>query len=163
MARRLGSPLLVVYVSPVYCSPLSGQVFVLPEEPGALARWLRRDLEQACETVQLAVTVTTRRGFPVWELACAAAEHGADALVIGAPGSRWHRVTRSVSSSLARHPYCPVIVVPLPGTGRRPRGGVIPGSGRPAATLDPRPGINLLYRKCKICIIEEPGCRCRTT
>jgi nucleotide-binding universal stress UspA family protein len=163
MARRLGSPLLVVYVSPVYCSPLSGQVFVLTEEPGAVAGWLHRDLEQTCETVQIAVTVTTRRGLPGWELASAAAEHSADALVIGAPGSRWRRMTRSVSSSLARHPCCPVIVVPLPGTGRRPCGGVIPGPGWPSATLDPRPGIDLLYRKCKICITGEPGCRFRTT
>ena len=39
-------------------------------------------------------------------------EAGAGALVVGAPGHRWHQVAGSVSGWLARHAHCPVIVVP---------------------------------------------------
>ena len=59
------------------------------------------------------VHVRTRRGSPARELAAAAEEFSADALVIGAPKHIWHRVAGSVSGWLARHARCPVIVVPL--------------------------------------------------
>ena len=58
------------------------------------------------------VHVRTRRGSPARELAAAAEEFNADALVIGAPKHIWHRVAGSVSGWLARHARCPVIVVP---------------------------------------------------
>jgi nucleotide-binding universal stress UspA family protein len=63
------------------------------------------------------VHVRTRRGSPARELAAAAEEFCADALVIGAPRHFWHRVAGSVSGWLARHARCPVIVVPLSLTG----------------------------------------------
>jgi nucleotide-binding universal stress UspA family protein len=112
MAQRLGRPLLIVYVSPIYSCPLAGQVVMLVEEPDTVARWLCRDLDRICDTGRIAIAITTRRGYPAVELASAAAHHGADALVIGAPSRRWRPLTWSVSSSLARHPRCPVIVVP---------------------------------------------------
>jgi nucleotide-binding universal stress UspA family protein len=114
VARRLDRPLLVVHVSSagVYCEPLTGQVIGLPEHTGDLERWLLAELDQAADPTGLEVHVLTRRGSPARELAAAAAEQGADALVIGAPSRTWRHLTGSVPGWLARHARCPVIVVP---------------------------------------------------
>jgi nucleotide-binding universal stress UspA family protein len=114
VARRLGRPLLIVYVcsSGVYCEPLTGQVVGIPRDVEALERWLLAELDQVTGHAQVDVHVRTRRGSPARELAAAAEEFNADALVIGAPKHIWHRVAGSVSGWLARHARCPVIVVP---------------------------------------------------
>ncbi len=114
MARRLGRPLLVVYVtSPgVYCEPLTGQVVGLVRDADSLERWLLTELDQATDAGGLEVHVRTRRGTPARELRAIAAEFSADALVIGAPRRFWHHLTGSVPAWLARHARCPVIVVP---------------------------------------------------
>ena len=114
MARRLGRPLLMVYVSSpgVYCEPLTGQVVGLLRDADSLERWLLTELDQSADASGLEVHVRTRRGSPARELASIAAEFSADALVIGAPQHFWHRVVGSVPSWLARNARCPVIVVP---------------------------------------------------
>jgi nucleotide-binding universal stress UspA family protein len=114
VSRRLGRPLLVVYVcsSGVYCEPLTGQVVGALRDTEALERWLLSELDQVTGQAEVDVHVRTRRGNPARELAAAAEEFSADALVIGAPGHFWHRVAGSVSGWLARHARCPVIVVP---------------------------------------------------
>ena len=114
MARRLGRPLLMVYVtSPgVYCEPLTGQVVGLLRDADSLERWLLTELDQAADASGLEVHVRTRRGSPARELASIAAEFSADALVIGAPRHFWHHLIGSVPSWLARNASCPVIVVP---------------------------------------------------
>jgi nucleotide-binding universal stress UspA family protein len=114
VSRRLGRPLLVVYVcsSGVYCEPLTGQVVGMARDAEALERWLLSELDQITGHVELEVHVRTRRGSPARELAAAAEEFSADALVIGAPRHFWHRIAGSVSGWLARHAKCPVIVVP---------------------------------------------------
>jgi nucleotide-binding universal stress UspA family protein len=114
MARRLGRPLLMVYVtSPgVYCEPLTGQVVGLLRDADALERWLLTELDQVTDPGELEVHVRTRRGNPARELAAMAAEFSADALVIGAPRHFWHHLAGSVPGWLARHAKCPVIVVP---------------------------------------------------
>jgi nucleotide-binding universal stress UspA family protein len=114
LSVRLGRPLLVMYVcsSGVYCEPLTGQVVGVPRDAEALERWLLAELDQVTGNAQVDVHVRTRRGSPARELAAAAEEFSADALVIGAPGRFWHRVAGSVSGWLARHARCPVIVVP---------------------------------------------------
>jgi nucleotide-binding universal stress UspA family protein len=114
MARRLGRPLLMVYVtSPgVYCEPLTGQVVGLLRDADSLERWLLTELDQAADASGLEVHVRTRRGSPARELAAIAAEFSADALVIGAPRHFWHHLIGSVPSWLARNARCPVIVVP---------------------------------------------------
>jgi nucleotide-binding universal stress UspA family protein len=116
LSLRLGRPLLVVYVcsSGVYCEPLTGQVVGVPRDADALERWLLAELDQVTGNAEVDVHVRTRRGSPARELAAAAEEFSADALVIGAPGHLWHRIAGSVSGWLARHARCPVIVVPLP-------------------------------------------------
>ena len=113
VSQRLGRPLLVVYVcsSGVYCEPLTGQVVGVPRDVEALERWLLAELDQVTDA-EVEVHVRTRRGNPARELAAAAEEFSADALVIGAPKHIWHRVAGSVSGWLARHARCPVIVVP---------------------------------------------------
>lgn len=114
MARRLGRPLLMVYVtSPgVYCEPLTGQVVGLLRDADSLERWLLTELDSEADAGGLEVHVRTRRGSPARELAAIAAEFSADALVIGAPGHLWHHLIGSVPAWLARHARCPVIVVP---------------------------------------------------
>ncbi len=114
VSQRLGRPLLVVYVcsSGVYCEPLTGQVVGVPRDAEALERWLLAELDQVTGHADVEVHVRTRRGSPARELAAAAEEFSADALVIGAPKHAWHRVAGSVSGWLARHARCPVIVVP---------------------------------------------------
>jgi nucleotide-binding universal stress UspA family protein len=114
MARRLGRPLLMVYVtSPgVYCEPLTGQVVGLLRDAESLERWLLTELDQSADATGLEVHVRTRRGSPARELALIAAEFSADALVIGAPRRFWHHLMGSVPGWLARHSRCPVIVVP---------------------------------------------------
>ena len=114
VSQRLGRPLLVVYVcsSGVYCEPLTGQVVGVPRDAEALERWLLAELDQVTGHAEVDVHVRTRRGSPARELAAAAEEFSADALVIGAPEHIWHRVAGGVSGWLARHARCPVIVVP---------------------------------------------------
>ena len=114
VSQRLGRPLLVVYVcsSGVYCEPLTGQVVGVPRDAEALERWLLAELDQVTGHAEVDVHVRTRRGSPARELAAAAEEFSADALVIGAPKHIWHRFAGSVSGWLARHARCPVIVVP---------------------------------------------------
>jgi nucleotide-binding universal stress UspA family protein len=114
VSRRLGRPLLVLYVcsSGVYCEPLTGQVIGIQRDTEALERWLLAELDQVTGGVEVEVHVRTRRGSPARELAAAAAEFSADALVIGAPAHFWRRFAGSVSGWLARHARCPVIVIP---------------------------------------------------
>jgi nucleotide-binding universal stress UspA family protein len=114
MARRLARPLLVAYIcSPgIYCEPLTGQVIGAGRDAEEMERWLVDELDDVCDRAGLDVRVLTRRGNPARELAAAAQEYSADALVIGAPGHLWHHVAGSVPGWLARHAHCPVIVVP---------------------------------------------------
>ena len=114
MARRLGRPLLVAYIcSPgIYCEPLTGQVIGAGRDAEEMQRWLLAELDEVCDRDGLDVRVLTRRGSPAKELAAAAREFSADALVIGAPGHAWHHVAGSVPGWLTRHAHCPVIVVP---------------------------------------------------
>ena len=113
VSRRLARPLVIVHVSPgVYCEPLTGQVIGLPRARAETERWLLAELDEVCDRTGLQVRVSVRRGNAARELAAAADEFSADALVIGAPGQRWHHVAGSVPGWLARHAHCPVIVVP---------------------------------------------------
>jgi nucleotide-binding universal stress UspA family protein len=114
MARRLGRTLLVAYItSPaLFCEPLTGQVIAPVRDSTETHRWLLAELDEVCDRTGLDVCIVTRQGSPARELAAAADEFHADALVIGAPGHVWHQLAGSVPGWLARHAHCPVIVVP---------------------------------------------------
>jgi nucleotide-binding universal stress UspA family protein len=114
VALRMGRPLVVLYVcsSGVYCEPLTGQIVGVQRDTEALERWLLAELDQVTGGMDIDVHVRTRRGNPARELAGAAAEFCADALVIGGPSHLWRRIAGSVPGWLARHARCPVIVVP---------------------------------------------------
>jgi nucleotide-binding universal stress UspA family protein len=114
MARRLGRTLLVAYItSPaLFCEPLTGQVIAPARDAKETHRWLLAELDEVCDRTGLDVCIVTRQGSPARELAAAADEFHADALVIGAPGRVWHQLAGSVPGWLARHAHCPVIVVP---------------------------------------------------
>ena len=64
--------------------PLTGQVVGVPRDAEALERWLLAELDQVTGPCDVEVHVRTRRGSPARELAAAAEEFNADALVIGA-------------------------------------------------------------------------------
>lgn len=114
MSLRLNRPLVVTYVTQpgIFCEPLTGQVVGAVRDTGETERWLLAELDEVCGNCEIEIRVVTRRGTPARELAAVAAEYGADALVIGAPGHFWHHVAGSVPGWLARHAQCPVIVVP---------------------------------------------------
>jgi nucleotide-binding universal stress UspA family protein len=114
VARGLGRPLLIAYVSPlrVYWEPFSGQVIATPRDAEGLERWLLRELDEVADATGLQVHVRARQGNPARELVAMASAFKADALVIGAPRHFWHRAACSVPGWLARHADCPVVVVP---------------------------------------------------
>jgi len=99
MARRLGRPLLLAYItSPsIFCEPLSGQVIAPVRDSNETHRWLLAELDEVCDREGLDVRIVPRQGSPARELAAAADEFSADALVIGAPARVWHQVAGSVS------------------------------------------------------------------
>jgi nucleotide-binding universal stress UspA family protein len=114
MARRLAEPLLIVHVAPpgIFCEPLTGMVVGSVTDREHMNRWLRGELLAACDIDGLDVRLVTRCGTPARELAAAATEYSADALIIGASGRPRRHLAGSVSGWLARHAQCPVIVVP---------------------------------------------------
>lgn len=114
LARRSGRPLLVVHVLPpaVRSDPLTGHMVAPPSDLEAMERWLLAELDQVADAADLSVHVRARHGSRARELAAAAAELGADALVIGAPARCWHYFAGSVAGRLARRSGCTVIVVP---------------------------------------------------
>ena len=113
VSRRLARQLVIVHVTPgVYCEPLTGQVIGAPRARAETERWIRAELHEVCDCTGMEVRVIMRHGNPARELAAAADELSADALVIGAPQQRWHQICGSVTGWLARHAHCPVIVVP---------------------------------------------------
>jgi nucleotide-binding universal stress UspA family protein len=113
VSRRLARQLVIVHVTPgVYCEPLTGQVIGAPRARAETERWIRAELDEVCDCSGMEVQVIMRHGNPARELAAAADELSADALVIGAPRQRWHQMAGSVTGWLARHAHCPVIVVP---------------------------------------------------
>ena len=113
MARRLDRSLLLVYVVPgICCEPLTGQVIGATRDDAEVRHWLLAELDQVFDRGDLAVSVLIRRGNAARELAAAADEASADALVVGAPGHIWHQVAGSVPGWLARHAHCPVVVIP---------------------------------------------------
>jgi nucleotide-binding universal stress UspA family protein len=114
LARRLGRPLLVVYVVPfgVYCEPMTGQVICAARERQDFEPWLLAELDEVCDAEGLDVRVMARRGNAAKELAAAADTSSADALVVGASAHKLRHVAGSIPGWLARHARCPVIVVP---------------------------------------------------
>jgi nucleotide-binding universal stress UspA family protein len=117
MARRLDRHLIVVHVAQTQIAAIGGCAFL----PVAVLRsqgkdeqlgWLCKELTDVADLTGLRVQVLARDGDPARELACAAAENNADAIVIGAPARLMHRFAGSVPAWLARHARCPVVIVP---------------------------------------------------
>ena len=115
MARRLGRTLLVAYItSPaLFCEPLTGQVIAPARDSAETHRWLLAELDEVCDRTGLDVCIVTRQGSPARELAAAADEFHADALVIGAPGDARHELAGVGASAgwpgtrTARSLWCP--------------------------------------------------------
>jgi len=114
VARRAGRPLLIVHVtSPdVYCALMAAQAGGPAQDTGPLEHWLLAEFGRAADADGLAVHASTRFGSPVRELAVTAAEHDADALVVGASRNFWRHPLGGLPARLTAQARCPVIVVP---------------------------------------------------
>jgi len=74
-------------------------------------RWLLSELSEVADHAGMEVHVHARRGSPARELAAAAVEHSADALVVGTSASFRRYFSGSVPTWLANRARCPIIVV----------------------------------------------------
>jgi nucleotide-binding universal stress UspA family protein len=111
--------LTVVTVHPVAASVWTGQPIILPPDEPAMEK-VRHAAEESVakataglgESQPLSVTVRAVNGVPAQELI--EASRDADLLVVGSRGGGGFArlMMGSVSDQVARHAYCPVVVVP---------------------------------------------------
>ncbi|MFJ4653195.1 universal stress protein [Nocardia sp. NPDC088792] len=115
LARRQRATLAVVYVQPwmPMVTAMGADVQALTSD---IADELAQEIREAVERVEDVFTIRwkflTRRGDPYTELAKAADELGADAVVVGASQQAGHRLIGSVAVRLVRSGRWPVTVVP---------------------------------------------------
>ncbi len=113
IARRMARMLVLAHVSPTTACYAFDYGWPLPaEDPTELLDWLRSELAETIDPTGLNVRLVGRTGDPARQLAEVAEETCADTIVLGAPRHWVHRITGSVPVWLARHTYCPVIMVP---------------------------------------------------
>ncbi|HEY3894336.1 MAG TPA: universal stress protein [Pseudonocardiaceae bacterium] len=113
IARRMARMLVLAHVSPTPACYAFDYGWPLPvEDPAELLDWLRSELAETIDPTGLRVTLVGRVGDAARQLAELAEETRADTIVLGAPRHWMHRITGSVPVWLARHTYCPVIMVP---------------------------------------------------
>jgi len=113
LARKLGRPLLMVHVA--YVPICGGPLTISPAgvfDGEKSERWLLSELSQVADRAGMEVHARARRGSPARELAAAAAEYSADALVVGTSASFRRYFPGSVPTWLVNRARCPVIVVP---------------------------------------------------
>lgn len=115
LARRQGARLAIVYVQP-WMSAVAGLGVDTRSITSDIAEDLVKEIREATERVRDIFTVRweflTRRGDAFSELAKAADELGADAVVVGASQQAGHRLVGSVAMRLVRAGRWPVTVVP---------------------------------------------------
>ena len=113
LARGLGRPLLVLHVT---CRCAKVEAVSAYPAPGSTQTapllWLFDDLAEVPEIADVSTFLAQMRGRPGRSLRRAAAWSQAEALVLGAPRHRWHRVFGSQPSWLVHRALCPVITVP---------------------------------------------------
>ncbi|MEU5945400.1 universal stress protein [Micromonospora sp. NPDC047465] len=115
LARRQGSALVVVHVSPA-----PGLTTLVPGlDAGEVQRChdeltaeLRRECRRGAEELGLPVTFLRRCGDAYAELRAAADEFRADLVVVGSSEQAGHRLVGSVATRLVRAGRWPVVVVP---------------------------------------------------
>ena len=119
LTADLGAELTTVHVrqvAPMAWSPAPVAVASDPEETlGAIEELARKRTAQALDPLDIPWTLQVRAGDPAAELEQAAAEQGADLIVVGSQG---HTVVErlllgSVSTRLTHQAQRPVMVVPL--------------------------------------------------
>lgn len=115
LARRQHALLAVVYVQP-YMAMVAGMGTDVQSITSEIADALVQEIREAIERVKDIYTIrwkfVTRRGDAFSELAKAADELGADAVVVGASQQAGHRLVGSVAMRLVRAGRWPVTVVP---------------------------------------------------
>jgi nucleotide-binding universal stress UspA family protein len=117
LARRQGARLVAVYVAPIAsfgtAGPGGAALAVAKDEAfTAIADDMRQRAERAAEEFGISVKFLVRRGEPFAEIARAADEVRADAIVVGASSKAGHRFVGSLAVRLVRAGRWPVTVVP---------------------------------------------------
>jgi len=120
-AERRNVPLTILTVHPDQVRPATGIYWALPDYPvsstdlEAARRQVREWAEKVASDIGVAapdVTVTVVIGDPATQLI--AASHDAEMLVVGSRGAGpvAQHLMGSVSSKVAHHAACPVVVIP---------------------------------------------------
>jgi nucleotide-binding universal stress UspA family protein len=114
-----GAALTVVTVVPAMASPFTGHPLSVPDGDNAIRRARQAAEEEVAESGReiggpgpVSVTVMASAGFPVQALIDASKD--ADLVVVGARGAGGFAalLLGSVSSQVAQHAACPVVIVP---------------------------------------------------
>ncbi|WP_019925692.1 universal stress protein [Nocardia sp. BMG111209] len=114
-ARRQHAQLALVYVQPLLTMAGAYGVdvrSVTEDVAQELARELRQRTDEVRDVFRVPWTFLTRRGDPYAELARAADELKADAVMVGASEHTGHRIVGSVAVRLVKAGRWPVTVVP---------------------------------------------------
>jgi nucleotide-binding universal stress UspA family protein len=115
LARRQRSTLIAVFVAPAALAfPLAYDAMPLTpyEDSAELAGELRRAIKLLADEHGVTTHFVCRTGDPITTLSGIAADHRADAIIIGASQAFGHRLFGSKALGVVRRRQCPVTVVP---------------------------------------------------
>lgn len=115
-ARRQRARLLIVYVQRLNMEPVlvdfSGAGVSFPRPCGLTPDELRKEVMEACPVLAGHAEFVFPMGEPYEQILFEARIARAEAIIVGAPESMWHRWGGSLASRLVRAHFCPVTVVP---------------------------------------------------
>lgn len=114
LARRQGSKLIVVFVSPTggMAAGMAATAGALMQVHEQIATDIQAQLAGAADRLGVPSRFVRRRGNPYLELVKVAEELRVDAIVIGASMQSGHRLVGSLAGRLVRDAKWPVTVVP---------------------------------------------------
>jgi nucleotide-binding universal stress UspA family protein len=112
LARRQRSTVLAAFVASAIVPASDGAIVAARAEANAdLADELKLAIQQLAADYHVSTRFIARAGDPVNMLLEIAAEHHADALIIGASETRMHQLIGSKAVRTVRRCHCPVTVV----------------------------------------------------
>lgn len=114
LARRQGSRLIVLYVSPTMAmaGQLAATAAAVMQTQREIASELQRQVTEGARLVGVDATFELRHGNPYRELIRVAEEFRVDAVVVGASTRSGRRFVGSLAGRLVRDARWPITVVP---------------------------------------------------